>query len=304
LLETHVNRYASVAAGFARRALPGFALTVAATLAVAACTSGAGASPSGAGASPSGASPSVVSPSGEPPSVSPALEGTAWQLTDYVGPAGSTLAVPEAVAATATFTDGTMAGNAGCNQYTATYTLDGDKITIGTPAMTAMACPEPQMALEKAYTTALAKVATYAIAGQTLELRTAEGTVGLRYKAAETPTLTKTRWVATSINTGTGATQSVVAGSTVTAIFGEDGTVAGSGGCNTYNGTYTVDGAALMFGPILSSKMACADEALTKQETNFFAALAKVTTHAFSGDNLELRDAEGALQVEFRPTLP
>ena len=36
------------------------------------------------------------------------------------------------------------------------------------------------MALEKAYMAALEKVATYAISGDTLELRTAEGKVGLR----------------------------------------------------------------------------------------------------------------------------
>jgi heat shock protein HslJ len=232
------------------------------------------------------------------------LEGTAWQLTDYVGPDGKTLAVPEAVAATATFADGKVTGNGGCNQYTGSYTLDGDKLAISGVAATSMACPEVQMAVETAYFAALGKVATYAIAGGILELMTAEGTVGLRYRAAETPSLTKTLWVATMINTGTGATASVVAGSTVTAIFAEDGTVAGSGGCNKYNGTYTVDGAALTFGPLLSTKMACANEAVTKQEANYLAALAKVTTHAFSGDNLELRDADGALQVKFEPKLP
>ena len=153
------------------------------------------------------------------------------------------------MAASATFTDGKMAGNAGCNQYTAAYTLDGEKLAISGVATTAMACPAIPSALEKAYLAALEKVATYAIRGATLELTTAEGKVGLRFAAAEAPALAKTRWVATMINTGTGAVASVVAGSTVTAVFAEDGTVAGSGGCNTYNGPYKVDGASIEHRP-------------------------------------------------------
>lgn len=272
-------------ARIARRAAM-LVLAAAASIAVAACSSGA--------ASPSASSGAEGLP----------LEGTAWQLTDYVGPEGGSLPVPAGLAATATFEAGKVSGNAGCNQYNAAYTLDGAKITISTPSMTAMACPEPQMALEAAYTTALQKVATYAISGDALELKTAEGKVGLRYTAAEAPALTKTRWVATTINNGTGGATSVVAGSTVTAVFAEDGTVAGSGGCNNFNGTYTVDGAALDFGPLMSTKKACADEAVSRQETNYFAALDKVTTFAFAGANLQLRAADGSLQVEYRSTTP
>ena len=100
-----------------------------------------------------------------------------------------------------------------------------------------------------------------------------------------------------------GGVASVAAGTEVTAIFAEDGTVAGSGGCNTFNGTYTVDGAGIAFGPIASTKMACEQPAMD-QETTFFAALAASSTYAISGDELELRDPDGALQVGFRATAP
>jgi heat shock protein HslJ len=281
-----VDRCAPIVAAMTRRALTLATAAAIAALVLAACTSG--------GATPSASSRVAALP----------LEGTAWQLTDYLGPGAASLPVPEAVAATATFASGKVTGNAGCNTYNATYALDGDKLTIGTPAMTAMACPEPQMALEKAYTAALEKVATYQVSGDTLELKTAEGKVGLRYAAAVAPALTKTRWVATTINNGKSATVSVVAGSTVTAIFAEDGTVAGSGGCNDYHGTYTVDGAALDFGPLGSTKMACADEAIATQEAAYFAALAKVATFAINGGNLELRATDGSLQAGYRATQP
>jgi heat shock protein HslJ len=271
-------------AGVTRRVLPGAALIAAAALALAGCAGGA-------------------SPSAQPMGEGTPLEGTAWQLTDYVGPEGGTLSVPEEVAASATFTDGKMAGTSGCNQYTAAYTLDGKKLAISGVATTAMACPPIPSALEKAYLAALERVATYAIRGGTLELATAEGTVGLRFAVAEAPALAKTRWVATMINTGTGAVASVVAGSKVTAVFAEDGTVSGSGGCNTYNGPYKVDGASIEIGPLASTMMMCADPAVGQQETSYFAALDKAATYAFSGDRLQLRAVDGALLVEYRATL-
>ena len=280
-----MNRQTSSTAGIARRALPLAALTAIAALALAACTSGG------------------ASPSAEPMGAGTPLEGTAWQLTDYVGPDGGTLSVPEEVAASATFTDGKMAGNAGCNQYTAAYTLDGEKLAISGVATTAMACPPIPSALEKAFLAALDAVATYTIRGARLELATAEGTVGLRFAAAEAPALAKTRWLATMINTGTGAVSSVVAGSKVTAVFAEDGTVAGSGGCNTYSGPYKVDGASIEIGPVASTMMLCADEAVGQQETAYFSALDKAATYAFNGDRLQLRAVDGALLVEYRATL-
>lgn len=257
---------------------------------LAACTTEGGASPK-------------TSPSASPAGGT-ALEGTPWQLTDYVGPEGGLVGVPEVVAATATFADAKVSGNSGCNSYTGAYTLDGDKMTITGVSTTMMACGPVEMAFETAYTTALGKVASYRIVGDKLELSTAEGVVGLRFAIAEAPSLTGTRWVATQINNGTGGVASVVAGSTVTAIFSEDGNVAGSGGCNDYNGTYTVDGSNITFGPTKSTKMACADEAGNAQEAAYFAALEKTATFAFAGDRLQLRDAGGALQVEYRATLP
>ena len=269
------------------------AVTTLAALALAACTAGGGASPAasttaGASGSPTGAG---------------TLEGTAWQLTDYVGPDGTVIPVPEKVAASATFSNGKVSGNSGCNTYTGTYTTTGSDLAISGVASTQMACGPIPTAVETAFNAALSKVTTYSIAGDTLELKTAEGKVGMRFKVATPPSLTGTRWVATSINNGTGGAQSVVAGSTVTALFAATGTVAGSGGCNEYNGSYTVTGTNLTFGPLVTTRKACAEAAVSDQEARYFAALEKVKTFAFNGDKLELRDAGGALLVSYQPTL-
>jgi len=182
--------------------------------------------------------------------------------------------------------------------------VDGDALTVSGVATTMMACEPVPTAVEQAFTAALAKVTTYSISGDVLELKTTGGKVGLRFKVAEPPSLTGTRWVATQINNGKGGVASVVAGTTVTALFGDDGTVTGSSGCNDYSGSYTIDGSNLTFSALTSTRKACVDEAVTTQETQYLAALGKVKTFGSAGDRLQLRDEGGALQVVYEATLP
>lgn len=55
--------------------------------------------------------------------------------------------------------------------------------------------------------------------------------------------------------------------------FLEGGRVAGKGSCNRFSGTVVVTGAAIAFGPIASTQMACLDAAVGEQEKSFFNAL-------------------------------
>jgi heat shock protein HslJ len=64
--------------------------------------------------------------------------------------------------------------------------------------------------------------------------------------------------------------------------------VSGSGGCNRVSGTYTREGQRLEFGPMISTKMACADQRLTEQESVFLSTLSSVNRHEVSGDTLVL----------------
>lgn len=261
-----------------RSAAPGIALLAAAALALGACTGGTAT-----------ATPSV-------PDLP--FEGTAWRLTEYVGRAGGVVAVRR-VEVTATFADGIVAGNGGCNAYRGPYTLDGAAIEIGALASTGMACAGAAEPVEEAYFQILPLMTAVTVRGDTLELANDAGTITLRYEAAQPVDLTETRWVATGINDGSGVAS--VTGDEVTAIFGGGGSVAGNGGCNTYDGPYTVDGTAIAIGPLVATRMACP---VLDQETAFFAALEASTTFAISGDALELRDDEGTLQVSFTAAAP
>jgi heat shock protein HslJ len=113
------------------------------------------------------------------------------------------------------------------------------------------------------------------------------------------PSLTGAEWSAAGVNNGKGGVASLVADTVITATFGEDGPLFGSGGCNRYRGQFTVDGARITIGPLATTRMACPGPVM-EQEAQYLAALGRATTWRIDGDTLELRDADGALQVSFR----
>jgi heat shock protein HslJ len=61
--------------------------------------------------------------------------------------------------------------------------------------------------------------------------------------------------------------------------FALDGSVAGSAGCNQFSGTVAIDGTAIAFGPIGTTKIGC-EAAVAAQESAFLDALAATTTWA------------------------
>ena len=239
------------------------------------------------------------------PSMSPALVplvGTEWRLMNHPGPDGDLVSLPADVLATAVFADGRIAGSTGCNRYHAPYRLDGAAIEIGPAAMTMMACEPERAEVERAFTTALASARAWALAGDELELRDGEGRVTLRFRAATGPALVGTEWVAIGINNGRGGVASVLEGVVVTATFGADRRVTGSGGCNRFFGPYTLDGSALTIGPLASTRRLCPEPAgVGEQEAAFLVALERSATWSIREDRLQLRAADGALQVDFRP---
>jgi heat shock protein HslJ len=202
------------------------------------------------------------------------LEGVPWALS--TGPS-------------ATFTDGTVAGSAGCNRFTASYTVDGDALEIGTVATTNMACPPPADQVERDYLAALERVAGWQVADGELVLSDADGKELLRFREASPAGA----WVATMFRQRD-AVSSPLPGTEVTAVFGEDGTLAGTAGCNTYRATYEIDGAAITIGePVATEKACTTPEGVMEQEQAYLSALTLAASYAVEGDRLSLLTAEG-----------
>jgi heat shock protein HslJ len=113
------------------------------------------------------------------------LEGTPWQLTGYNDGRGVTSLVLD-TEISATFDDGTLSGTAGCNQYTAPYTLEDGTLSVGPAASTRMACMDPEgvMAQETAYLEALSDVASYDMGRNWLRLLDGDGALLLMFIVA------------------------------------------------------------------------------------------------------------------------
>lgn len=225
------------------------------------------------------------------------LAGTTWNLAEWAdGSGGQVPALTGADTATLTFLgDGTFSGFTGCNRLNGSYVEDGASLTLTPGAMTKMACPPKPTEQENAIVAALPTVTTFVI-DTSLILSDANGVPVLSY-AIGVNALAGTSWTATGINNGNEAVESKAGTEQVTITFNEDGTVSGKSACNTYNGSFTTDDAgAVTFGPLATTMMACED-ALMQIETEFNAAMGKVATYQIEGNNLTLRDADGAMQV-------
>ena len=252
--------------------------------------------------------------SGEPVLVFAALKpaplvGPLWRFAGFLDDSGIAHSAVAGTEITATFDEGgTLGGSSGCNSYSTTYEVSGERLSITGPmASTMMMCPEPAvMEQEAEYLAALAEVSTYAIEGKQLTLYDAEDQAVLTFVVQEAKPLAGTEWQVTGYNNGKGGVVSVVIGTELSALFGADGTLAGSAGCNNYHAAYEVDDASvaegdISIGPAASTRMMCGEpQGIMEQEALYLAALEMAKVYKVEGDRLQLRTADGALVADYR----
>lgn len=188
------------------------------------------------------------------------------------------------------------AGFGGCNQFSTTFTSDGTStLTFGPIASTRMACAGGGGAFETAYFAALGRVRKYTIDGDTLKL--SGDNAELMTFGAAAPATVEGPWIPTAVNNGAEAVNSVPTGIEAAFSFLPDGQIEGFGGCNNFSGGYTVEGDQITIGPLMSTMMACADDVNTF-ESQLLTALQAATTWSVSSGTLDLRDDDGAQQVQ------
>ena len=234
------------------------------------------------------------------PTVVPApsfdLVGTAWVLTSLNGSP-----VMEGTTITLQFgADGSASGTDGCNRYSTTFTQSGaNNLTFGQPgASTMMLCPEPAGVMEQAsaYTAALA--ATTNFSANQSQLALLAGSQIVATFAADVQDLTGTEWDVTMYNNGREAVVGVIEGTEITALFGDNGEMSGSAGCNQYIGSYTVSGNTIQIGQLGTTFRLCAEpEGVMEQEQAFLAALQSAAAFRIEGDQMEMRTAADAIAV-------
>jgi heat shock protein HslJ len=226
------------------------------------------------------------------------LEAADWQATEIAGQAA--LSGADAADVTAVFVAGELSGSGGVNRYSATYEATGDgTITISQAAATLMAGPPAAMEQEQAYFGALERATAFSVTAGALTLTDDEGTVLVRYEARQPTSLQGTTWEALAYNNGKQALVSLEAASSITAVFGEDGSLTGNASVNSYTTGYTTSGDSMTIDAAIATTKKAGPDELMKQEAAYLEALPQTVTWSIEGDDLWLRDAEGAALAHY-----
>lgn len=225
------------------------------------------------------------------------LEGINWALESYDS-GGVMKDAPAGITATALFEGGSVGGFSGVNTYSGPYKASGSELSIGNLASTMMAGPPELMDFEQAYLSALQDVSSFSADGGGLALLDEDGRELLVFAEAKQRPLTGSTWTVTSFYNGRDAVTGVLNGTTLTAIFSEDGTLSGSTGINDYKSEYTVDGKKISISsPATVTANDSEDPAVVQQQSDFLAALTAADTFEVTGNRLDLLRADGGFAV-------
>ena len=228
------------------------------------------------------------------------VTGTLWTLN-----AVDAQPIPEEITITAIFQPGTedepdrVAGSAGCNDYSAAYEVEGDQLTIETPAATRKFC-ETSMDEETAFLAAFEGQHTFEIIGDTMDVATEAGT--LTFVADRTPLL-GALWVLVSLG-DVDEPQAPVEGANFTAQFTRDpgspsGVVAGTTGCNEYSAAFVSNEQEIKINlPQKTQNENCA-AGLFEQEQAYFLAMNDAGNFRILGNTLILPYDEGRQALVF-----
>ena len=235
------------------------------------------------------------------PSAPGGLAGSAWNVVSYNNGKQAVVSLLADTTISLNFgTDGRVSGNAGCNEYTGSYTTGGSNLYVSALATTFKLCHKPDgvMVQEQQYVTALSSASTYEIAGDTLTIRDGSGAMQVVAKPNAPQGLAGTAWDVTGYNNGKQAVVSLLNGTAITLNFGADKQVNGSSGCNNYSGGFESTAATLKVGPLAATQKACTTpEGVMVQEQQYLTALQNSATYEVSGSTLTIRDSSGAMQV-------
>lgn len=212
-------------------------------------------------------------PGGSEVGTTPDLAGTSWTVTEIAGT--TTL---EATTPTLEFgADGGLSGTDGCDRYAFRVSLAGGSIDLGEGETTGIGCEPQVMAQADAFHQALAAATTWRVTPDgALEIGEQGALVAVPTPTEPEPVgtavpsedaLDDTSWVL--IDLGGSAD---LLGTVVTLELGADGSIGGSGGCNTYRGDFAVDGERISIGPLASTKRACPGPA-GRIESTYLSAL-------------------------------
>lgn len=225
-----------------------------------------------------------------------ALLNSQWQLT-AMGTAGAPAEIAADTVITLEFpTAQDVTGYGGCNGYSGTYQADDEHIRFAEVIATLMACEDSVvMEQELLFFDLLPLMTQHEVGDGQLTLTSEDGLQQMQFVPSGAYALRRTRWQLTSFTSG-GETMTPLEGTPITLEFSTQTDTGGSGGCNSFGGTYAVEDDTITFGNLFSTMMACADEAVMDQEAWFFETLALVERYNIANGDLILHTADGTMR--------
>jgi len=190
------------------------------------------------------------------------LTETIWNLENFNIGGDAIAPVLDGTEITAIFSDdGTISGSAGCNNYSGSYLVDGEQISIELGPLTMMFCEKPEgtMDQETAYLQALGSVASFRILGDELVMQNEAGQEVLIYRASD---LVGTVWMWSEFLENNDTVTHPNMPGNYTLEFMPDGQVSVQADCNRASGTYTLQGNQLDIEIIVSTMAACPEGSL------------------------------------------
>jgi heat shock protein HslJ len=221
----------------------------------------------------------------------PDLAGTRWELAGYGDPQSLTPVVTDRPV-TLEFIDGErLGGSGGCNGYGSSYTLNGDALTVEAVVSTMMACmTDGLMEQEQAYFAALQSATRYAVVDGMLIIEYGEEGQHMAFMPARN--LTDGSWQLIAF-VQDGEQTPVIEGTLITAMFDAEGRIGGSGGCNSYGGSFSAAEGGLTFSGLFSTERACLEEGVMAQERAYFDALQAATRYSIIRNALVIATGDG-----------
>lgn len=226
------------------------------------------------------------------PRLAAAVVGPTWLWASTTTGEGTTNVADPTRYAITFAEDGTAVIRADCNTVLATYTVDGQGITITPGPSTLMACPEDSQA--DAFVQQLGSAAIYFFQGNELFLDLPAGnTMRFMTSVATAPNPPITAGVSgvnLRVNSfgPAGAEQNIIPYTWLTVTFdGPTGVVSGVAGCNNYTGSFIAEGSAFSISPLATTMMLCEDPpGIMEQEAAFLAALQGATGYRWTQEHV------------------
>ena len=222
---------------------------------------------------------------------------TQLEAEEWVLDAGdSSVDLPDGASATLNVDAELASGVGPCNSYTGAFVLDGDSVQIGPLAGTLIACEQPLMDAQDAFTAALEAADAIEMPDDRLVL-TGPDDVRLAFDALDRYQALVGTWDVVNLATPNAVT-GPIAGTEPSVTFADDGTVSATTGCNQGSGDWQLEGDALSISPLAATQRACeSPEGIMDQEEALFTALDETAQLSIAGDTLTLLREDGTITL-------